>query len=239
MNLIFLLGLTGVGKSTAVNALQTGGVPLTLLPNRRTLTDELIIPKMQRAAGQPVKRVSDRLARFEITRRYRKTYPGGMVYALVQYLEAHPYDDRETLLFDNLRGLDEAQAAAQTFPGARFILLDAPLMVRLLRLVGRRDSFDRVVATRLENTTFAEQLLTLNGLETVFDPYELARLEARGVPETGLLNAVRIILGEAEHYDMDAAADYLRETQTTESFLFLDTAGLSPDAVQAQIWAWL
>ena len=240
VSLLFLLGLTGVGKSTAVNALQRSGVPSTLLPNRRTLTDELIIPEMQRAAGQPIEAVTDRLKRFELTRRYRETYPDGIVQALVQHLETHSYSHQETLLFDSLRGLNEAQAAVQTFPSARFIiLLGAPPLVRLLRLVGRSDSFDQVAATRLENTTFAEQLLTLNGLENVFDPYELARLEARGVPEAALLKAVRIILSEAEHYDMDAAASYLRETQTAESFLQLDTADLSPSEVQVQIRAWL
>ena len=239
MKLLFLLGLTGVGKSTAVEALQTGSVPLTLLPNRRTLTDDLIIPEMQRAAGQPLELVTDRLERFELTRRYRERYPGGMVSALRQYLEAQPYSDQKTLLFDNVRGLEETKAAVQTFPEARFISLDAPPIVRLLRLVGRRDSFDQVAATRLENTTFAEQLLTLNGLENVFDPYELARLEARGVPEPDLLKAVQIILGEAQHYDMAAAASYLRETQPAESFLQLDTADLSPDEVQAQIRTWL
>ena len=238
MSLLFLLGLTGVGKTTTVEALQTGGVSLTLLPNRRTLTDELIIPEMQRAAEQPIERVTDRLERFELTRRYRETYPGGVVYALVQYLETCAYNDQKTLLFDNLRGLDEAQAAAQTFPSARFILLDAPPLVRLLRLVGRGDRFDQVAATRLENTTFAEQLLALKGLE-IFDPYELARLEAGGIPEADLLKAVRIILGEAQHYDMDAAAAYLRETQTAESFLYLDTADLSPSEVQTQLQVWL
>ena len=238
MKLIFLLGLTGVGKSTAVHALQHSGVPLTLLPNRRAFTDELIIPEVQRAAGQPVKHVTDRLGRFELTRRYRKTHPGGMVYALGQYLKAKVYGDR-TLLFDNLRGLDEARAAAETFPNARYMLLEAPPSTRLLRLVGRRDTFDQVSATRVEHTAFAEQLIGLGGLEAVFDPDELARLAAGGVPETDLLKAVRIILGEAQHYDMSAAADYLRDTQTAETFLYLDTADLSPEAVQAQIRAWL
>ena len=239
MSLLFLLGLTGVGKSTAVSALQQSGVVLTLLPNRRTLTDDLIVPEVQRAAGQPIKSVSDRLERFELMRRYRETYPGGIVYALMQYLETQAYRDQETLLFDNLRGLEETKAAVQTFSKTRFIFLGAPPLVRLLRLVRRSDSFDQVAAMRLENTTFAKQLLTLKGLETVFDPYELARLEARGVPEADLLKAVHIILGEAQHYDMDAAAAYLRETQTAKSFLQLDTADLSPSEVQAQIRAWL
>lgn len=244
MKLIFLMGLTGVGKSTAVGALQASGVPLTLLPNRRALTDELILPEMQRAAGGPVQPVTDRLERFELTRRYRERYPGGMVHALGHYLagryfEVHPSKAQETLLFDNLRGLAEARAATQTFPGARFVLLDAPPLVRLLRLVGRHDYFDQVAATRLENSSFAEQLMALEGLEAVFDPYELTRLEARGVPEDDLLKAVRIILGEAQHYDMTAAAAYLRGAKDTWDFLELDTAEISVDEVRARVQGWL
>lgn len=237
--MIFLLGLTGVGKSTAVGALQSSGTPLTLLPNRRALTDALIIPEMQRAAGGSVQVVTDRLARFELTRQYRERYPGGMVHALSRYLEIHPPTGQETLLFDNLRGLDEARAATQTFPEARFVLLDAPPLVRLLRLVGRHDRFDQVAATRLENSSFAEQLMALEGLGVVFDPYELARLEARGIPEGDLLKAVHIILGEAQNYDMAAAAAYLSETQDAESFLQLDTAEVSVDEVRARVQGWL
>lgn len=238
------MGLTGVGKSTAVNALQTSGTPLTLLPNRRTLTDALIIPETQRAAGQPVQTVTDRLERFDLTKRYRETYPGGMVHALGQYLgsrylEAHPYEGQGTLVFDNLRGLEEARASVETFPKARFILLDAPPLVRLLRLVGRNDRFDQVAATRLENTSFAEQLMALDGLEAVFDPYELARLEARGIPEGDILKAVRIILSEAANYDMAAAAVYLRGAKDAQSFLHLNTAEISVDDVRAQIQGWL
>ncbi len=235
---MFLLGLTGVGKSTAVNALQTSGVPLTLLPNRRTLTDELIIPEMQRAAGSAVKPVKDRLERFELTRHYRKTHPGGVVHALLKHLERHPYGDEETLLFDNLRAPDEARAAAETFTGARFIALDAPPLVRLLRLVGRHDDFDQVAA-QIKSTSFTEQLLAVENLNALFDANKLALLAAQGVPRRDILKAVHIIVGEAQNYDMNAAAAYLHETQTAATFLHLDTADLSPDTVRARIRAWL
>lgn len=237
--MLVLMGLTGVGKSTAVGALQSAGVPLTLLPNRRALTDAFIIPEMQRAAGRPVQPVTDRLARFELTRRYRETHPGGMVHALGRYLEAHPAEGQGTVVFDNLRGLEEARAAVQTFPEARFILLDAPPLVRLLRLVGRHDRFDQVAPTRLGNSAFSEQLMALDGLGTVFDPYELAHLEARGLPEGDILKAVRIILSEARNYGMTAAATYLRGAKDVGSFLYLDTAEISADDVRARIQGWL
>lgn len=237
--LLFLMGLTGVGKSTAVHALQTSGTPLTLLPNRRTLTDALIVPEMQRAAGEPVRAVTDRLERFELTRRYRGARPGGMVHALSRFLEANPNQGTGTLAFDNLRGVDEAKAAVAGFPKARFILLGALPLVRLLRLVGRHDSFDEVSARGFKSTSFTEQLLAIDKLETVFDPNVLARLAAQGVSRGGILKAVHIILSEAQNYDMTAAAEYLHEVKDAPSFLHLDTAELSVDEVHARIQRWL
>jgi len=235
----FLVGLTGVGKSTAVGALQSSAVPLTLLPNRRVLADTLMIPEVQRAAGEPVRAVTDRVERFALTRRYRERYPGGVVHALGRYQQTAPPTAAEGWVFDNLRGLGEVTAAAKTFPDARFIVLYAPPLERLLRLIGRHDRFDRVAATRLENSSFAEHLMGFGGLETVFDPYELARLEARGIPEADILNAVRIIMSEAEHYDMSAATTYLRGEKDAAGLLQLDTADLSVAEVQARVRDWL
>ncbi len=235
------MGLTGVGKSTAVAALQTGGVPLTLLPNRRTLTDTLIIPEVQRAAGEPVQAVKDRIERFDLTKRYREMHPGGMVHALGRYLQTAPAPpvETDTVVFDNLRGLEEAQAGVKMFPEARFILLDAPPLVRLLRLVGRDDSFDHVSVKGPKSTSFTEQLLAIDKLGTVFDPGELATLAAQGVRRSNLLKAVRVILSEAENYDMTAAAEYLRRAKDAHSFLYLDTTKMSVDDVQARIQRWL
>ena len=236
MTPLFLVGLTGVGKSTAVSALQRSGVPLTLLPNRRALADTLMIPEAQRAAGEPVRTVTDRVERFALTRRYRELYPGGVVHALGRFLQTAP--PAAAWVFDNLRGLEEVTAAAETFPGARFIVLHAPPLERLLRLVGRHDRFDRVAATRLENSSFAEHLMGLRGLEAVFDPYDLARLEARGIPETDILSAVHIILSEAENYDVSATTAYLRDSQDAANILILDTAE-SVAEVQTRIRDWL
>lgn len=236
--MLLLMGLTGVGKSTAVGALQSSGVPLTLLPNRRALTDAFIIPEMQRAAGRPVEPVTDRLARFELTRHYREAHPGGMVHALSRFLEAHPDERQGTVVFDNLRGLEEARASVQAFPEARFILLDAPPLTRVSRLMERCDAFDQVEITRSENIPFDEQLRSLKGFDEVFDPFDLA-LELQGRAENDVLKAVHIVLSEARNYDMTAAAKYLRGVKDTDSFLHLDTAQISADEVRARIQGWL
>lgn len=263
-----MLGLTGVGKSTAVQALKTqaletqviktqaletrapdtSSLPLTLLPNRRTLTDELIVPTVQRAAGEPIRPVTDRLERFALTRRYRALHPGGMVAALERYLEKqseetgsglYPGLDKGTWVFDNLRGLDEARAGAETFPDARFILLDAPPLVRLERLIGRRDSFDQVTVSGPENTSLGDELRTIDQLETVFDVPALEHLAAQGALGTDIVRAARIIVGEAQNYDMTAAAAYLQNVKDDASFLYLDTAVLSVKDVRTRIQRWL
>ena len=239
--LLIVLGLTGVGKSTAVTALtdthtDTYTGTLTLLPNRRELTDALIIPAVQRADGLPLRPVTDRLERFALTRRYRELHPGGMVRALNEYLQRDAGEG--PFVFDNLRGLEEAEAAVSAFPDARFVLLDAPPLVRLSRLLGRHDPFDEVV-DRPKNTSFTEQLLAVDGLPELFDVRALTSWAAEGAPESDLLKAARIIVSESQNYDMGAAADFLRVHKDAHSFLYLDTADLSAEAVRERIRAWL
>lgn len=232
-DLLVVMGLTGVGKSTAVAALTES---YTLLPNRRDLTDALIIPAVQRADGLPLRAVTDRLERFTLTRRYRELYPGGMVGALKEYL--HRGAGEGPFVFDNLRGLDEAEAAVSAFPDARFVLLDAPPLVRLSRLVGRRDPFD-VVEDGLKNTPFTEQLSAVDGLPELFDVQVLTSWAAEGVPESDLLKAARIIVSESQNYDMGAATDFLRTHKDAYNFLYIDTADLSVEAVRERIREWL
>ena len=240
----FIVGLTGVGKSTTLEALKRSD--LTLLPNRRELADTIIIPEMQRQMGEAVREVRDRLARFEFTKRYRQQHPGGVVQALQVYLE-QIYLEKTSLqppfLFDNVRGLDEVKSAAETFANARFIFLDAPNMVRLKRLIGRADAFDQVsnvAATSPQNTSFTEKLLTVRGVDEVFDLYEVGRLEANaGVDDEALLDAVKIIVAEQQNYDAAAALAYLRTSLGETRLLYLDTSMLSVNEVAARIEAWL
>ena len=237
MDLLVVLGLTGVGKSTAVTALtDTYTDAFTLLPNRRELTDAHLIPAVQRADGLPLRPVTDRLERFTLTRRYRELYPGGMVHALQGYLQNA---GEGPFVFDNLRGLDEAEVAVSAFPDARFVLLGAPPLVRLSRLVGRHDPFDEVAAESLKSTAFTDQLLAIDGLPELFDVQVLAKWAAEGVSECDLLKAARIIASESQNYDMGAATDFLRAHKSAHGFLYLDTADLSAEAVRERLQGWL
>ncbi len=235
VDITFIVGLTGVGKSTTLALLQRSA--LTLLPNRRELADTIIIPEMQRRRGEPQREATDRLERFELTKGYRQQHPGGVVHALKQYLNQTAFQG--PLLFDNVRGVDEVKSAADTFIKSRFIFLDAPNIVRLKRLIGRADIFDQVSATRLENTSFAEKLSMIRGASKVFDLYDVGRLEANaGIDDQALLDAVQIIVAEQQNYDSSAALAYLR-TLDDSRLLHLDTSKLSIEEVAARIEPWL
>ena len=52
--LLFMVGVTGVGKSTTLARLDSTALAFTLLPDRRELTDRLIITYLQQQRGEPV-----------------------------------------------------------------------------------------------------------------------------------------------------------------------------------------
>jgi dephospho-CoA kinase len=236
--IIFIIGLTGVGKSTTLSALKSLTMQFELLPNRRELADTIIIPEVQRAEGKEQRAEKDRLERFRLTAKYREMYPAGMVHALQQYLSNHGTVN-QSLIFDNIRGRDECKAAVELFTNSRFIFLDAPPLIRLKRLIGRGDSFDQVAATRLENDSFIEKLLALEGAEKLFDVYEIARLDTSGIDESKIIDATQIILTEHQNYNSSEAAAYLKQQLDNERLLYLDTSQLSIEEVTKRIQGWL
>ena len=147
MPVLILVGVTGVGKSTAVDALRARWGEISLLPNRRKIADLLVIPTVQGWDGDPPTTVTDRRRRFDYTGRYRQRHPGGLAHAfsrlVLQRRPAVPGRGAVTI-FDGLRGADEVSFAAQSLPLARFAVLNAPDVVRVERLLQRQDAFDQV-----------------------------------------------------------------------------------------------
>lgn len=142
LQLLFLVGLTGSGKSTVLPTLVNDGSRL-LLPERRQLTDLVIIPAAQALEGMEPAPVRDRLERFRLTALYRREHAGGIVHALSQYLSDNPAP-QSAAVFDGLRGLEEVEAAIDLFPAARFLMLEASQETRLQRLAVRADAFDGI-----------------------------------------------------------------------------------------------
>ncbi|MGO1118847.1 hypothetical protein ACTL6U_09085 [Rhodovibrionaceae bacterium A322] len=136
--LVILVGLTGAGKTTLLANLSQAPDRLTL-PDRRQLTDQVILPV---ASDQPVASLT-RQDRFAATARFRSTYPGGMAAVLSALrLRLAPLPNKPLLLFDGLRGRAEVESAAKALPNARFLLLGLDDDTRIARLAGRGDTFD-------------------------------------------------------------------------------------------------
>jgi hypothetical protein len=242
--LVIIVGLTGVGKSTLVSRLADR-LDFQLLPNRRSITDEVIISSLQIAAGRPVGPVKDRLARFEYTARYRQQQPGGMAHALGRLVIDRTQISAETLLvFDGLRGLDEVRYAGHHFPRARFVVLDAPDTVRLARLLDRSDTFDTITGQLpLARLSLLEALQNIEHVDTVFSRSELEVLATTahqsGWAADEVTKKATIIVQERRNYDPVATRDYLQRSIPTGRLCLVDTSHHAPDTATARVVAWL
>ena len=236
---LILVGLTGVGKTTTVEALKAAGLAFADLPNRRVITDHLIIGWLQAQDGEPYQIVRDRTARFDYTRRYRDLFAGGMAHALSQLWLNPDVLPTSHLLFDGLRGENEVRHAAKLLPNAFFIVLDAPNDVRIQRLLGRADSFDQVEISQSFSTS-KDTLKSLSDLnldtQHLLSPVQeagLIHLVNSGQVEAHDLEAkLRIVMTESNNYDPVAAIETLQAI-APERTVIVNTAK-SPPAVVAQ-----
>lgn len=245
--LLIFVGVTGVGKSTTLAHLQQSTLPFSLLPDRRELTDQLIIGYLQTLDGRPVEPVTDRRERFAYTRRYHQLFPGGMSHALSQLLietRVHP----GWLCFDGLRGEGEVAHAARALPHARFVVLDAPDLVRVQRLLGRSDRFDRISGAS-SATTAGQGTLAAIGVtdgDALFTPEAVQSLLQLAVPPVGtgtvpveeLRAKLQIVVEERRNYDPQAALAYLG-AHAADRTLIIDTTTVSAIAAAQQIVNWV
>lgn len=232
--LLILVGVTGVGKSTTLALLESGDPPVRQLPDRRSLADQLIT-KVQLDADEAVRPVTDRAERFDYTRRYREANPGGLAQALSQ-LWLDPTQWPLPLCFDGLRGAAEVSYAAEHLPRARFAVLDAPDVVRVERLLGRGDGFDRVALSTPRGE--AQPGLGVPGAEALFSPAEEARLlglvAAGAVSAEDLRAKVAIVVTERQNYDPAAAIAALQRLAPTR-MLVVDTTTNTPEQAAQKI----
>jgi hypothetical protein len=226
--------------------LPQNGVNFTLLPNRREITDEIIITSLQAEAGEPLRPVSDRVERFEYTARYRAKFPGGMAHALSR-LAINTRHTQPLLIFDGLRGLNEVQHAVTYFPEARFVVLDAPDTIRLNRLLKRGDAFDITDSVALQGSLASQNLtaalLAVPNVEAVFSEEQLQQI-AKGarlaqIPVDEVVQKISIIVKERRNYDSSTARVYLTHTLPPSKVLVVDTAAHSPHAVAERVSTWL
>jgi AAA domain len=230
LDFIVLVGVTGVGKTTTLEALWGTGLAYSLLPDRRLVTDVVMIHAL---AGELV---TDREERFALTAKYRELHPGGMAQAIGSLsinLEVLP----TPIVFDGLRGLEEVTYAAEHYPKARFIVLDAPDAVRVQRLLGRSDAFDRVQTGNSSGSVMA-QLGAINGVQDVFSTAQLEQLAALQMDPNEIVAKTKIVVTERQNYDPVAARDFLARLPG-KRVLYVDTTASSPENIAGKIREWL
>jgi hypothetical protein len=232
---LILVGVTGVGKSTTLAALNAAGFGYLLLPDRRELTDRMIIARLQVEDQETIRPITDRAERFDYTRRYRERYGGGMAHALTS-LRVDKETAQQTRLFDGLRGADEVRYAAEHLPQARFLVLDAPDVLRVERLLTRRDAFDQIAATAPTDTS--NIFANLPGVDEFFGPTEKQHL--RGLVDQGDISAddlrtkLSIVITERRNYDPSAAITELTRLAMPRT-LVVNTAETKPEEVAQQV----
>ncbi len=230
LEFVVLVGVTGVGKTTTLEALRDTGLAYSLLPDRRLVTDVVMIHAI---AGKPV---TDRDERFALSAKYRESHPGGMAQAIGSLsinLEIWP----TPIVFDGLRGLEEVMYAAEHYQKARFIVLDAPDTVRVQRLLGRSDAFDRVQTGTSSGSAMA-QLEAIQGVQHVFSSVELEQLAALQMDAHEIVAKTKIVVTERQNYDPVAARDFLAQLPG-KRVLYVDTTASSPEGIAGKIKEWL
>lgn len=244
--MVIFVGLTGSGKSATVDALAQGGAVRAVLPDRRAVTDRIILPAM---TGDPARRVSDRIERFRLTAAFRDAHPGGMGDVL-ERLTVDQTTARERLaegwlVFDGVRGPAETAAAAR-LPNAVFAVLVAPPEVRVARLSLRGDPFDRAslaAGEPLEESGGASDYLRVlreHEVGTLMPEAtmgRLARLLAEaGADLTAVASAAAIVVEESRYYDTSEAIAVLKDLASGRTVI-VDTADTPVAEVVAAISA--
>ncbi len=233
LEFFILVGVTGVGKTTTLEALTTAGWKFSGLPDRRVITDVVMIEPL---AGKPV---TDREERFALTAKYRQLHPGGMAQA-IGMLQLNLSQIQSPLVFDGLRGLEEVAYAATTHAKSRFIVLDAPDETRVERLLGRSDAFDSVSSGNPSGATL-EQLQAIKGVDTVFSKAQLeqfATLEHHGLSASEVVAKTKIVVSERRNYNPIEARDYLLQLDS-KRVLYVDTTAATPEIIARRIMDWV
>lgn len=237
LRLVIIVGVTGTGKTTATKNLAKNGLNFQLLPDRRFLTDKLIIAPLQREDGQEVKTLP-RIQRVPYIRRYKQRHPAGLAYAISK-LFIDPAACGGFWIFNGLRGPAEVRYAIDAIPRAEFLILDASEIVRAQRLIKRKDPYDRMIKGEKESSTGDGDMNRFEALgvpkaAAIFSPQEQAQLLEMAKSEhfaaADVRNILELLCLERRLYDKDATIATLNSLAPERTCL-IDTTDLSAGEV--------
>jgi hypothetical protein len=240
MPLGILVGAMGAGKSTLIHNLRQAGLSFTLLPNRRELTERLVVAPLQREDGITPHKL-DRLARLPYIHRYHQRQPAGLGHAItllsVDPAQVQPQGS-PLLLFDGLRGAEEVRYAFKHLPRAFFIGLYATDYVRLSRLLERHDAYDHISAgstsaplqEQIDRLTdlgvpLAGALFTSSEVQTLLESMQRGIIHAEEVRDR-----LTLLSAERELYDLNATFSLLQALGKKRAAV-IDTTLLTPAQV--------
>ncbi|NEN99258.1 MAG: AAA family ATPase [Moorea sp. SIO3I7] len=246
--LFILVGLTGVGKSTLINALSDTELNFTLFPNRRTLTDKFIIPTVMQIDGaEKEDDITCRVTRFSYTRRYKQLFPEGIVHILSK-LQINPSQVCFPLLFDGLRGKQEVKYAIKILPKAQFLVLEAPNYVRLERLLTRRDLFDRITQSSPIQYNYNEnKISSFSELGIPQDTHLFAHEQTQEILAkvnkgyfsiNDLRDCLKIIVAEKCNYNPYETRSILEDLAPSRT-LFINTTSYAPHLIAQEVQCFL
>jgi hypothetical protein len=148
-------------------------------------------------------------------------------------------------LFDGLRGEKEIYYAAKALPHALFALLDTPDIVRIKRILDRKDPYDRFFPERSDQDSDDERLRVRSFAEIgepdaseIFsggEERELLDMVNNGlISMEELQDKLRLILVERSLYDMRETVAALKESAADRT-LFIDTTKYKPAQIADQV----
>ena len=239
LRLIIIVGVTGTGKTTATKNLTKNGFDFQLLPDRRFLTDKLIIAPLQREDCQEVKTLP-RMQRVPYIRRYKQRHPAGLAYA-VSKLFVDPTTCKDFWVFNGLRGEEEVKYAIEAIPKAQFIVLDAIDIVRAQRLIRRHDPYDQMQEkehkANIEKVDSFEAIGVPEAAEmfSTEEEQQLLKMAKNGhVKVTEVRDILKLLSVERSLYKKEATISTLLSLAPDRTLL-IDTTSQKPETVTKKI----
>ena len=241
--LLIFVGGMGAGKSTTLDLLLEGeyleglGFRPFRLPDRRELTERLIIADMQREMGEPIRKLK-RLERVSYIIRYKKEQPAGVAFSISRLaLNVQEMQNPGTLfvVFDGLRGEDEVKFTLSKLPMARLVMFHTPDIVRLERLIERNDAYDKVDGDVIsDKQSLVKELKQFEFLTFDEINYLLEIVKSGKIIVEELFRKLKLLEVEYSMYDVHNTRQILQDLGG-ERVLEVDTTMEKPDQIARKI----